>query len=123
VQRKRKENQGEAEVVHEQRPYDPLARDPAYVMRMVTFHDVVDGRDYTGLSNDALRRWEMSHLLADGRAVLFGRLDRPVGALRLDGVPVEPARRDTFVRIVLPVRRAAADSPHAPGRAQPGGSE
>ncbi len=89
--------------------YDPLSRDPADVLRILTFHNEVGGIKYTGLTNRLLEKEDLSHLLRLGRAVLFGRLNAPVASLQLSGKEVAPDRETTFVRIVLPVKRVSMD--------------
>jgi hypothetical protein len=87
--------------------YDPLARDAAYILRMVTFYAAAGGEHYTGLRNAALRELDLSPLLDLDRAVLFGRLERPALRCRIDGEVQTPDRQETFVRVVLPVRRTS----------------
>lgn len=94
------------EIVLEQTRYDPQLRDAAYVLRMVTFYTAAGGESYTGLSNGGLRELDLSALLELDRAVLFGRMASPATRYRLDGGEAAPDRRETLVRIVLPVRRA-----------------
>ena len=89
--------------------YDPLSRDPAEVLRILTFHDETGGSKYTGLTNRLLETEDLSHLLKLGRAILFGRLDASVATVQLDGKPIAPDREITFVRIVLPVKKVGGD--------------
>jgi hypothetical protein len=84
--------------------YDPLNRDPLDILRMVTFHGEAGGSLYTGLQNGALRQFDWSPLLDLNRAVLIGRVRRPLTRWKVDGQAVEPDQSSTFVRIVLPVR-------------------
>ncbi len=87
----------------QQSVYDPLSLDAAQIVRMLTFHDAVGGRDYTGLTNTELARLDFTRFLALNTAVLVGRIDTPAGNLLLDGTPVTPTRHETFIRILLPV--------------------
>ncbi|HEY4261406.1 MAG TPA: hypothetical protein VGM98_14660, partial [Schlesneria sp.] len=89
--------------------YDPLSRDPAEALRILTFHNEVGGIKYTGLTNRLLEKEDLSHLLRLGRAVLFGRLNSPIVSLELNGKEVAPDRETTFVRIVLPVKKVSMD--------------
>ncbi|MDB5343134.1 MAG: hypothetical protein JWP89_1511 [Schlesneria sp.] len=89
--------------------YDPLSRDPADILRILTFHNEVGGIKYTGLTNRLLEKEDLSHLLRLGRAVLFGRLNSPIASLQLNGKEVAPDRETTFVRIVLPVKKISMD--------------
>jgi hypothetical protein len=59
---------------------------------------------YTGLGNGALRSYDWTPLLELDRAVLIGRIHRPVMHWTIDGKPIEPDASATFVRLVLPVR-------------------
>ncbi|MAG92826.1 MAG: hypothetical protein CMJ48_03655, partial [Planctomycetaceae bacterium] len=82
---------------------DPLSLDAGQIVRMLTFHDAVGGRDYTGLTNAELARLDFTRFLTLNTAVLVGRIDKPAGNLLLDGKPVQPTRHETFIRILLPV--------------------
>jgi len=84
--------------------YDPLDRDPVAILRMLTFHREAGGTLYTGLENGALRNYDWTPLLELDRAVLIGRIRRPVMHWTIDGKPIEPDASTTFVRLVLPVR-------------------
>ena len=108
---------GEEEILIKPADYDPLnPRHPieesvAQIIRMVTFHQAAGGPGYTGLTNAMLGELDLSELVLDlDRAVLFGRIDVPAATILLGGEPVEPSRRSTFVRIVLPVTRQASES-------------
>ncbi|MCH7688524.1 MAG: hypothetical protein IH899_17890, partial [Planctomycetes bacterium] len=46
----RKQGPG-VDILVRQKDYDPLERDPYYIMRMLTFHEVAGGKMYTGLDN------------------------------------------------------------------------
>lgn len=84
--------------------YDPLNRDPLDIMRMLSFHAMAGGTSYTGLGNGALRNFDWTPLLDLNRAVLVGRLRKPMMHWKVDGQAVEPEQSSTFVRVVLPVR-------------------
>ena len=85
--------------------YDPLDRDPTVIMRMLTFHQEAGGTAYTGLENGALRTYDWTPLLDLDRAVLVGRIRRPVMRWTVDGKPLEPETKVTIVRLLLPVRK------------------
>lgn len=85
--------------------YDPLDRDPVPVMRMLTFHREVGASLYTGLENGALRNYDWTPLLELDRAVLVGRIHRPVMRWNVDGKRLEPETEVTIVRLLLPVRK------------------
>jgi hypothetical protein len=99
----RKDRAGD-DILIEQSEYDPRNRDPADILRMMTYHSVVNGRNYTGLDNHTLRQFDLTNLLHMGRAVLFGRISLPAARIELDGETVEPTTQSVFVRIVLPVQ-------------------
>ncbi len=86
-----------------QSTYDPLSLDPAYTVRILTFHQHVGGERYTGLTNQILDNEDCSHLLKLGRAILFGRLNQSVAKIQLDQTTVEPDHQVSFVRLILPV--------------------
>jgi hypothetical protein len=85
--------------------YDPLNQNALDILRMVTFHGEAGGTLYTGLGNGALRQFDWTPLLDLNRAVLIGRIRRPLTHWKVDGQTVEPDQSQTFVRIVLPVKR------------------
>jgi hypothetical protein len=84
--------------------YDPLNRDPLDILRMLTFHGEAGGTLYTGLGNGALRQFDWSPLLDLNRAVLIGRIRKPLTHWKVDGQTVDPDQGSTFVRILLPVK-------------------
>ncbi len=84
--------------------YDPLNHDPLDILRMLTFHTEAGGTLYTGLGNGALRQFDWSPLLELNRAVLVGRVRRPLTRWQVDGQTVEADQSYTLVRIVLPVK-------------------
>ena len=87
----------------ERTPYDPLNRNLADIVRMLTFHQEAGGKAYTGLDNDGLRELDLSGQLSRNRAVLFGQIRLPASQLMLDGEPKEATQHWGFVRILLPV--------------------
>jgi hypothetical protein len=84
--------------------YDPLNRDPLDILRMLTFHGEAGSTLYTGLGNGALRQLDWSPVLDLNRAVLIGRIRKPLTHWRVDGQTVDPDQSSTFVRILLPVK-------------------
>lgn len=91
----------------EQVPYDPLAIDNpdplGEIIRILTFHQMVGGKQYTGMENHAFRDMDLSGRLQLNRAVLYGRLELTPSALRIEGHEPEENRQATLIRIVLPV--------------------
>ena len=98
------------EGVPDQREYDPLGLDSLSWARVLTFHNVTGGPQYTSLTNHALQHSDLSPLLGANRAVLFGRIASPALTLNVDGDPAAPEQQWTFVRLVVPVRPADASS-------------
>jgi hypothetical protein len=97
------------EAIPEQQDYDPLGYDPLAWARVLTFHDVTGGEQYTTLTNSALQSWDLSRLLTLHRAVLFGRIQPQAISFSVDGAEAAPERRSTFVRLILPVKPAEAN--------------
>lgn len=96
---------GTPEVLDQQTPYDPTRRDPAYIIRMLTFHQAAGGRDYTGMRHDVLGSFDLSTHLRLGRAILLGRLKKSSAEWKVAGNVVTDENAQTFVRVVLPVNR------------------
>ncbi|MCH7988208.1 MAG: hypothetical protein IID46_03550 [Planctomycetes bacterium] len=97
-----------ADILFRQKDYDLLERDPYYIMRMLTFHEVAGGKLYTGLDNNSLRKNDLSPLLALNRAILFAKMEAVAADYTITSGEPEPElkRSNTFsyVRIVLPVK-------------------
>jgi hypothetical protein len=107
VQEKKTANSAaEEKIVTERAAYDPFSDELDTILRMLSFHEAVGGKAYTGLNNHALRNLDWSHLLDEEHAVLFGRLDadfsRPV-EWKWNDSPSELGRQDVVVRFYLPV--------------------
>ena len=101
-------------IFREQQPYDPLAPanpDPlGDIFRILSFHQMVGGKQYSGLDNHFFRGMDLSDRLGLNQAVLFGRLDLPAAELQIEDHTPQQNLRATFVRIVLPVRKNHADN-------------
>ncbi|GAB4153391.1 MAG: hypothetical protein Tsb009_29750 [Planctomycetaceae bacterium] len=97
-------------VVTEKTRYNPKSRDVQKFLRILTFHRAAGGKQYTGLENHALGRFDLTTSLRMGRAILIGKLKTPVTRLIRNSEKsseqsvVPPKRQTTFVRIILPVR-------------------
>jgi len=95
--------------------YNLQGTDPLDWMRIVTFHRVAGGANFTRIGNAALARHDLSDLLQFNRAILFGRMAGGVSSLtekEPDGAgrKLEASRQSTFVRIILPVHRQGSTS-------------
>jgi hypothetical protein len=99
-------NRKTAEYRLAQSTYDPFSREPAGILRMITFYRRAGGEKYTQLNSDSLRHFDYTGLLELDRAILFARVDTPVADLKWNDKPLTSTRRSTFVRIVLPVRQS-----------------
>jgi hypothetical protein len=101
----------------EQAPYDPLAEDNpdpfGDIVRILTFHQQVGGKQYTGMENHALRDMDLSGRLNLKRAVLYGKLDFKPSKLSIKDHEPKESRQATFIRIVLPVEIQHAED-HLP---------
>ncbi len=109
TQVKRRDGLG-ADILIEQADYDPLSLDPTQLIRILTFHEVVGGPGYTGLTNHAMRKFDFSNMLALDRAVLFGKIDRSAAKLNVtkangQPVPFTCDRQVAYVRVLLPVQQ------------------
>ncbi|MEZ6064631.1 MAG: hypothetical protein R3B90_02735 [Planctomycetaceae bacterium] len=85
--------------------YDPLSRDPDRMVRVLSFFSAAGGTEFTRLANETLTRLDLTPLLRLDRMVVFGRIEHPLSKLTIDGTAVEPTRRWSYVRLVMPVER------------------
>ncbi|MGE5193543.1 MAG: hypothetical protein ACM3U2_13700 [Deltaproteobacteria bacterium] len=106
--RRTREGSRETELTTTTEIYNPLARDRAYQVRMLSFHEAAGGTDYTGLADAALRSLELTDIMQLGRGVLIGRIPSAAARVAVDGKPAQPAERDTWVRLVFPVKQRDA---------------
>ncbi len=83
------------------------------IVRILTFHQHVGGKQYTGMENHALRDMDLSGRLNLKRAVLYGKLDLKPSKLSIKDHEPQESRQATFIRIVLPVeiRHAEEERP------------
>ncbi|QDT49793.1 MraY-like glycosyltransferase [Symmachiella dynata] len=93
------------EFFEERTTYNPDDRDLENVSRMLTFYETAGGAAYTGLAHDVSPELDYSKHLRLGRAVLLARIDLSPTTLHVDGVTPENTQQETFVRILLPVRK------------------
>ena len=106
TKRERSKSSGGDEEVHSQVKYDVLNAELPEVLRMLTFHESAGGTVYTGLTNSALRTFDLTDLVALDRAVLFGRIALPVTQVAIDGTIQQQGLREAIIRIVMPVADA-----------------
>ena len=102
-----RKNSGQGdEFEHTHVEWDRRATDLQAIVRMITFHELAGGRDYTGLQNAAFSELEMSDSMPLDRAVLFGRVSVPSATLQLDGQSLKPDQQESFIRVLLRVEDA-----------------
>lgn len=87
----------------QQTNYDPVSLDPLNVVRTLTFHEHIGAERYTGLTNQIYNHEDCSHLLKLGRAILFARLKQSVALVKEGETAIQPDRRTTFIRVIMPV--------------------
>jgi len=85
--------------------YDPLERDLDRVVRMLTFHETAGGKSYTGLAHDVYPEMDYTQHLRLGRAVLLAKAELPVTKITVDGEEAPGTVRETYIRIILPVKK------------------
>jgi hypothetical protein len=95
-------------------PWDPSKVDSLdRVAEMLMFHEAAGGSRYTTLRNDPLSALDLSHVLADDRCMLVGRVGSPLtrmDATRGESVDDQPVVQHSgdnlsLIRVVLPVRQ------------------
>lgn len=93
--------------------WDPGSVDAPRIAQMLMFHDAARGSAYTGLSHRFQPQLDWSSLIRNGRAVLVGRVERPLASLQIawqgGEQPGEPVAQNwCWVRIAIPVRKQSA---------------
>jgi hypothetical protein len=88
-----------------QTPYDSSSTDPQDILTMISLFEVAGGENFVTLSNDALRRDELSKSIGLNCAVLIGVLNSPLSELVIDDDAVVAEKSQTIVRLMLPVNR------------------
>ncbi len=87
--------------------WDPSANDsPGRIAEMLMFHDAVGGARYTTLRHGPLSFLDLSHLLADDRCILIGKVAGEltnIEATDRDSTQSPLSETLTLVRVVLPV--------------------
>ena len=89
-----------------QTAYNSQGSNPLDILLMISTYQATGGATYVRLSNDYLRRDEISDSLHLNTALLIGLADLPLANLELDHQPVTPVRTQTVVRFFLPVQRS-----------------
>ncbi len=110
---KRKMGVGEDMLVSREK-YDPFSTDLLSILRTITFHETIGGRQYTSLTNVELNSWDFSALLKLNRAILIGQLERPGLETRVDGHVVQSINNSSYLRVVLPVEQEIVNMDRLP---------
>lgn len=87
-------------------PWDQADLDVPRIVEMMLFHDAAGGRTYSRLQHRYQAYLDLSDHLRTGRAILVGRVERPVADLLRDGQPLDDHLESqwTFCRVVYPVK-------------------
>ncbi|MEQ9069786.1 MAG: hypothetical protein RLO18_23840, partial [Gimesia chilikensis] len=85
---------------------DAFSKNAYQILKILTFHESSGGFGYTGLSNIAAEQLDLTEQLRLGRAVLFARLDQPLSQVKLDDTELPQDQQDTYLRVVIPVKRS-----------------
>ena len=88
-----------------QTPYDSNGTDPQDILTMISLFQIAGGESYVKLSNNSLRRDELSDSISLNTAMLIGVIDLPLTELVVDEKPVPATKSQTVVRFMLPVSR------------------
>ncbi|TWT60091.1 hypothetical protein [Rubinisphaera italica] len=94
--------------------YDLFSPDLDYILTIMTFHDLVGGKDYTKLTNIEFSNWDLSPLLALDQAVLIGRVETEEPAPVVKDETVSANKTVTFVRLIMPVDRNRSEIQRLP---------
>lgn len=86
-------------------PYDRASFDIRRIVEILSAHELAGGAKYTGLAHDYQGFFDMSRLVANRRAVLLVRVDRPAATLERDGKKLTDDKSEpwTFFRYVFEV--------------------
>ncbi len=98
------------DILNLQERYNPLNLEPDDILLMMTLHEAAGGKSYTGLGHNGMRSFDLSPHLSLDRAVLIARLPEPQTNWKFDGEVRSPTRSNSFVRMLLPVKRQAQAS-------------
>jgi hypothetical protein len=88
-------------------PYDQSSFDVPRIVEVMSCHELAGGSGYTGLEGTYQEFVDLSHLVADGRAILIGRQATSATRLICAGEPLDDpdGQHWTFYRFVFPVSR------------------
>lgn len=94
-------------------PYDPGSRDVGYILQMMAFYEAAGGLGYVELSHEYWPFFDGSEWLANGRAVMIGRVrsESPLlssfdfRAKTRHNENTQSSSQEVFCRFVIPVAR------------------
>lgn len=89
-------------------PYNPRSSDPLEILTMISLFEAAGGEAYAGLTNDSLRRLEVSENIRMNSALLLARVDQAPTRFVIDDQTAEPVQSQTIIRMLLPVNRKKA---------------
>ncbi|MCA9034488.1 MAG: hypothetical protein KDA91_05120 [Planctomycetaceae bacterium] len=90
-------------------PYNPASRNPLEILTMISLFDIAGGEAYCGVSNHSLQHMEVSENIRINTALLIGRIDAPPTSFLVDGEAVTSSESGSIVRLLMPVKRRAAE--------------
>ena len=100
-----KKSGSDSNMTQVQTPYDSSGTDPQDILTMISLFQIAGGESFVKLSNDSLRRDELSDSISLNTAMLIGVIDAPLTELVVDERPVVATKSQTVVRLMLPVSR------------------
>ena len=89
-------------------PYNPRSSDPLEILTMISLFEAAGGEAYAGLTNDSLRRLEVSENIRMNSALLLARVDQAPTRFVIDEQTSQPVQSQTIIRMLLPVNRKKA---------------
>ncbi len=94
--------------------YNIYDDDPFLLLRMISFHQAAGGLDYTHLDNQSNAELDLTQLIQQHRAVLFGRIEEPSVSFKIDGKEPASKLNETFIRLIYPVEKKLRNNDAAP---------
>ncbi|MBL4884308.1 MAG: hypothetical protein JKY95_07215, partial [Planctomycetaceae bacterium] len=85
--------------------YDPFSTNLTSILRTVSFHETIGGKEYTSLTNIELNTWDFTPLLKLNRAILIGRLKDSTIETTVNGQSVKMLKNNCYIRLVIPVEQ------------------
>ena len=89
----------------QRKDYDPFSTNLTSILRTVSFHETIGGKEYTSLTNIELNTWDFTPLLKLNRAILIGRLKDSTIETTVNGQSVKMLKNNCYIRLVIPVEQ------------------